>query len=230
VSLDPSDPSRPTLLVATRSADKLREIRDILGDCGVGIVSLDECGVDVDPDEDAVEGFDSFAANAIAKARHFCARTGLATVADDSGIVVPALAGRPGVLSRRFAETRGITPPDGQRDATNLAFLLEEMSALEGADRRAYYACVAALAVPMAAGDAAAFAEPAVRVFSGTCEGLVADRPVGNGGFGYDPAFLVPSLGITFGEAPAAVKHRLSHRAHAFRALASCLPAALRTS
>lgn len=220
-------PAGPTLLVATRSPDKLREIREILGDCGASVVSLDEHGVDWIPAEEAVEQFDSFAANAVAKALHFCERTGMPTVADDSGLVVPALDGRPGVLSKRYAETRGVTPPDGDRDATNLALLLDEMAGLQDGDRRAYYACVAALAVPPRLAPTRDPDAIALRVFTGTCEGLIAQAPRGTGGFGYDPIFLLPDAGFTFAEVPASVKHRLSHRARAFRALASCLPAAL---
>ena len=220
------DPAEPRLLVATRSADKLGEIRHILGECGAGVLSLDEQGVERIAEEDAIERFDSFAANAVAKATHFCDRTGMPTVADDSGIVVPALGGRPGVLSKRYAESRGVTPSETERDATNLALLLDEMADLHGDDRRAYYACVAALAVPARhrPPDGRAII---LRIFTGTCEGVIAPAPRGSGGFGYDPIFQLPDTGVTFGEAPASLKHRLSHRARAFRALASCLPAAL---
>lgn len=221
------DPAEPRLLVATRSSHKLDEIRHILGDCGASVVSLDEQGVDRITAEDAVERFDSFAANAVAKAVHFCGRTGMPTVADDSGIVVPALGGRPGVHSKRYAESRGVTPSDDERDATNLALLLDEMADLRGDDRRAYYACVAALSVPARHRSAPDGPSIALRIFTGTCEGVIALAPAGSGGFGYDPIFHVPEAGLTFGEAPASLKHRLSHRARAFRALASCLPTAL---
>lgn len=212
-----------TLLVATRSAHKLEEIRTILGDCGVRLVSLEDADVPEDPAEDAIEVHDTFAANALAKAVWFCERTALPTVSDDSGIVVPALGGRPGVLSRRFAETLGVTPSEAERDATNTRLLLEQAAALDGAARRAWYACVAALALP--------HAEPgrvrATRIFVGTCAGELARAPAGSGGFGYDPVFRVPELDATFAQVDPAVKHRLSHRARAFRALASVLPAAL---
>lgn len=222
-----SDRTAPKLLVATRSAHKLREIRDLLRDCGAPVLSPEEHGVEPIPEEDAVEEFDSFAANAIAKAVHFCQRTGMPTVADDSGIVVPALGGRPGVLSRRFAESRGVVPREDERDDTNIRLLLEEMAPLDDDDRRAYFACVAALAVPRAAAPDRPAPPIALRIFAGTCQGVVTRAPRGTGGFGYDPVFLVPHLGLTFGEAPAPAKARLSHRARAFRALASCLPAAI---
>ena len=215
---------KPTLVVATRSAHKLAEIRDILGDCGADMLSLTDLGIEPDPDEDRIECFDTFAGNAVAKAAWFCERTGRPTVADDSGIVVPALGGRPGVLSRRFAETLGVHPTDAERDGTNLRLLLEQAAPLRGDERRAYYACVAALALP-GKGDPGHVDR--MRIFTGTCDGLLTDRPRGTGGFGYDPIFLVPELGRTFGEADPHTKHQLSHRARAFRALASVLPKGL---
>lgn len=215
---------QPTLLVATRSAHKLEEIRAILGDCGARVLSLDDAAIPEDAAEDAIEAYDTFAANALAKAAWFCERSGLPTVADDSGIVVPALGGRPGVLSRRYAETLGVTPTDSERDAVNTRLLLEQAAQLEGSDRRAWYACVAALALPPR--DTARPRPP--RIFVGTCDGELARTPAGSGGFGYDPIFRVPDLDATFAQVDAATKHRLSHRARAFRALASSLPAAVR--
>ena len=214
---------RPTLLVATRSNHKLGEIRAILGDCGAHVISLDEAGVPFDPAEESIEAFDTFAENALAKAHWFSTRSNLPTVADDSGIVVPALGGRPGVLSRRFAETLGIFPPEAERDAINTRLLLEQSALLQGAERRAWYACVAALALPPV--DQGPARPP--RIFVGTCEGQLAPEPAGAAGFGYDPIFLVPELGATFAQVDPDVKHRLSHRARAFRALASVLPDAI---
>jgi XTP/dITP diphosphohydrolase len=214
----------PRLLVATRSAHKLREIRAILGDCGADLVSLVDVDVTEDPAEEHIECFDSFAGNAIAKAAWFCERTALPTVADDSGIVVPALDGRPGVLSRRFAETLGARPAESERDETNTRLLLEQATPLRGPARRAYYACVAALALP---DPGAAGRVRSMSIFTGTCEGSLADAPSGTGGFGYDPIFVVPELEVTFGQVDEETKHRLSHRARAFRALATVLPAAL---
>ena len=215
---------QPTLLVATRSAHKLEEIRAILGDCGADVVSLEDAGIPVDPAEDTIEAWDTFAENAIAKATWFCERSGLPTVADDSGIVVPALGGRPGVLSRRFAETLGVKPAEAERDAVNTRLLLEQTASFADAQRRAWYACVAALALPHADKGRVR----ATRIFVGTCEGEIARAAAGDGGFGYDPVFRVPELDATFAQVDPAVKHRLSHRARAFRALASTLPAALR--
>ena len=215
---------QPALLVATRSVHKLDEIRAILGDCGVRILSLDDASVPHHHAEEAIEAFDTFAANALAKAAWFCERTGLPTVADDSGIVVPALGGRPGVLSRRFAETLGVKPEEAERDGTNTRLLLEQAAALEGSERRAWYACVAALALPHVETGRVG----GTRIFVGTCNGELAHEPIGSGGFGYDPIFYVPELDATFAQVDATLKHRISHRARAFRALASTLPAALR--
>ena len=214
----------PRLLVATRSDHKLREIRAILGECGVELVSPADVGVAEDPAEERIECFDSFAGNAIAKAAWFCERTGLPTVADDSGIVVPALDGRPGVLSKRFAETLGVQPAEAERDATNTRLLLEQAAALRDDERRAYYACVAALAFPH---PEEAARVGSMRIFTGTCEGRLSDAPRGAGGFGYDPVFYVPELDATFGQVDDVTKHRFSHRARAFRALASVLPGAI---
>jgi XTP/dITP diphosphohydrolase len=214
----------PRLLVATRSDHKLREIRAILGDCGAELVSLTDIGLPEDPEEDRIECFDSFAGNAIAKAAWFAERSRLPTVADDSGIVVPALGGAPGVRSKRYAETLGVPTDDAIRDETNTRLLLQQAASLEGEERRAYYACVAALALP----------DPddpgrvrGMRLFTGTCAGRLAHAPAGSGGFGYDPIFLLPELGVTFGQAGDETKHRYSHRARAFRALGSVLPGAL---
>ena len=215
----------PLLLLATRSTHKLRDIREIMGDCGAELVSLDDRGLEEQPEEEGIEAFDSFAANAIAKATWFCDRSGLATVADDSGIVVPALDGAPGVRSRRYAESVGVTPNEHERDAVNTSLLLERARSLEDDERRAYYACVAALALPAPAdGDGT---RPRIHLFAGTCEGRIAHAARGQGGFGYDPVFLLPERGLTFGELEPALKHRLSHRARAFRALAAALPAFL---
>lgn len=212
------------LVVASRNADKVREIEALLRPFRVRVLGLDTL-LDPSPEEDDVEAFDTFAANARAKARFFARRLGRPVAADDSGIVVPALDGAPGVQSKFFAEQCGWTAapePDPasrtfaetERDRFNNRLLLERLAGTEGETRRAYYACVAAYAEPDGAREV---------MTAGTCSGLVADRERGTGGFGYDPLFLVPSLGATFGEADAAAKERLSHRARAFRALASAL-------
>lgn len=209
------------LLVATRSPDKLREIREILRPGAATLLTLDDAGVPADPTEDGIEAYDSFAENALAKATYFAGRTGMVTLADDSGIVVPALGGRPGVLSKRFAETLGVVPAPGERDASNLKLLLAQAADLGPHDRAAYYACAAALVGPNGPRG------PRQAVFTGTLRGELALEPAGDGGFGYDPIFFVPSLGRTLAQIEPAAKHAISHRAHAFRALQTALANAL---
>ena len=193
-----------TVLLATRSAGKLRELSPLLAELGLEARTLGGAGIAEDPGEAAVEAFDSFEANALAKARHFHLRSGLPTVADDSGLAVDALGGRPGVHSKRWCGRDGLVGP--ALDEANNAALL---AALAGErDRRAHYVCVAAYV------DGAS--ELLVR---GETHGVIARTPRGVGGFGYDPVFVSDELGCSFGEAPFEDKQRVSHRARAFRAL-----------
>lgn len=189
------------LLVATRNPGKVREIREILaGFPTIALVGLDDVGLAESPEEDALEVFDTFEANALAKARYFAAKAGRLTLADDSGICVDALGGAPGVRSRRFAgaeDARGV----GQDQANN-AHLLRLLHGMPPERRTARYVCAAALAWP--GGED--------RVFTGTCDGVVLDAPRGGGGFGYDPLFWLPEEGMTFGELPPARKNQVSHR------------------
>jgi XTP/dITP diphosphohydrolase len=207
----------PRLLVATRSADKLREIRQILSSttdvAGIEIVSLDEIGVAEEPAEDDLEMGATFAENAVAKAVHFASRTGLVTLADDSGLCVDALAGAPGVLSKRYS---GRTDLRGAAlDRSNNELLLGEMAGRPPAERSARYVCAVAIAAPGAD----------TQTFEGRCEGVILDAPRGSGGFGYDPLFFLPAEDATFGELPPHRKNELSHRSAAVRAAA---PAARR--
>ncbi len=198
--------SRPYVL-ATRSTHKLAEIRQILAGCGATIITLDDANIDVTPDEDDIEVFDTFRANAIAKAKYFLARTGTPTIADDSGIMLDALGGRPGVRSRRFSER---TDLDGAPlDHANNMLAVEMLRDVAEERRTAHYMCVAALALPNG------------EIFTalGSCSGTFILQPRGNGGFGYDPHFSLDETARTFGELSAAEKHRFSHRARAFRAL-----------
>ncbi len=200
------------LLVATRSADKLAEIRTILAAVpALEVVGVDDLGLEVLPEEDDLEPWDTFEANAESKARHFFRRTGLPTVADDSGLVVDALGGQPGVHSRRFA------PGDSEgreRDRANNRHLVALLDDVPPAERTARYVCAVAL-VESEDGPA--------RHLRGTCEGRILTEERGTGGFGYDPLFFVPDLNRTFGEVSAAEKHTHSHRGRAFRALAELL-------
>ena len=201
------------LLVATRNPGKVRELRDILAAYpDIEIIGLEHLGVPESPEEDAVEAFETFEENALAKARYFAALTGALTLADDSGICVDALGGAPGVRSRRFAgevEARG-----EHQDEANNRHLLRLLADVPPEARTAQYVCAAALAGPPGWDD----------VFVGTCDGVVVDSPRGSGGFGYDPLFYLPDEGMTFGELPAERKREISHRARAVRAAAEALP------
>lgn len=198
----------PTVLVATRSPHKLVEIRELLGDLPVRFLSLEEAGVPETPAEadEEIEVHDSFAANALAKARHFHRRTGLATVADDSGLCVDALDGGPGVRTKRFAPEEAARRLG--RDEANNRHLLEVLEEVPGDERGAHYHCSAAVAT----GEESFTVE-------GKVHGRIAREPRGEGGFGYDPLFVPRGRGRTFGELPPSVKQEISHRSEAFRAL-----------
>ncbi len=204
----------PPLALATRSPDKLREIRQILTPQGFDIVSLSDLGVPIDPAEEALEVFLTFRENALAKAHHFAALTGRLTLADDSGLEVEALGGAPGVRSARYAGERAT-------DADNNAALLAALDALERdpmgqpvADRvyHARFRCVLALVDPYVRDG-----EPVV--VEGVCDGNITRTPRGSGGFGYDPLFHVKGTDKTMAELGADEKNRISHRAKAFEKL-----------
>ena len=202
------------LLLATRSGHKAREIQQLLPD-GVRLITLEEAGLAYDPAEEDVEAFDTFRENALAKARHFFARSGLPTIADDSGIVVHALGGEPGVRSKRFAARPGL---EGlELDLANNTQLLERLADTPDAQRTAHYACAAALV----------WRRGASLVALGTSSGTIVREPRGTGGFGYDPLFVPAGDDRTFAEMAADEKHRLSHRGRAFRALATSIGAML---
>ena len=197
-------------VLATRSAHKAAEVRQILARTRIELVTLDDAGVAFSPAEESIEAFDTFRANALAKAAYYASVSGMPALADDSGICVTALGGAPGVFSKRFS---GRTDLTGQAlDDANNAHLIARL-AQAGADRSAHYVCVAAVARPDGASCCAV----------GTVLGNIVEQPRGHGGFGYDPYFLLPSLNRTFGELDALEKHRHSHRARAFRALAVML-------
>lgn len=198
--------------MATRSAHKLAEIRAILaGVPALELVDLDGAGVPESEGEAHLERFDSFEANAVAKARYFAARSGLAALADDSGLVVDALGGEPGVRSRRFAGEDDLAPR--ARDRRNNEYLLERLRGTPLRERTARYVCVAAVAFP----------NGEVHTFRGVAEGLILDAPRGTGGFGYDPLFYDLESGRTFAELTAAEKNRRSHRGKALRAVTEFL-------
>ncbi len=200
------------LLLATRSAHKVQEIRTILsGIPRLTVLDLDDIGLEWRDEEEALEPFDTFEENARSKAEYFHTRTGLPTVADDSGLEVDALGGAPGVRSKRFAPVEGLT--GHKLDQANNNYLVERLGALELEKRTGQYVCVAALL---------GFASQMI-VTRGEARGLILTEPHGDGGFGYDPYFFEPNLDMTFAELHPDQKNELSHRGKAFRDLAIIL-------
>ena len=206
--------SRRRLLVATRSSHKLRELRELLDLHRTDLVSLDDLGLPDDPTEDGA----TFETNAAIKARFGVRRSGLPTLADDSGLEVDALGGGPGVRTRRYAG-------EGASDEDNNAKLLEALRGLPAGERGARYVCALVLALPEAAGGRRG---PRTLVTRGTCRGRIATEARGSGGFGYDPIFepaSEPPGGRTFGLWSPEEKHAISHRARAARRMAPRLVA-----
>jgi len=203
------------LLLATRSGDKAREIRQILQASGLAIElqTLDEARVHWDSEEERLERFDSFHANARSKAEYFARLTGLPVVADDSGLEVLSLGGTPGVRSKRFSPDAGRLAGK-ELDAANNAELLRRLRGADEKRRRACYVCVAVLLRAPGPGEEA---------FTGRCWGRILEEPRGTGGFGYDPLFFHEGLGKTFGQATAEEKHGVSHRGDAFGQVAKAL-------
>jgi XTP/dITP diphosphohydrolase len=190
------------LVLGTRNAKKRQEILEILGDLPLELRDLTAY-----PDApEVVEDGATFEENARKKARDLAQALGQWVLGEDSGLVVPALKGRPGVLSARYAGQQG-------DDAANNTKLRAELAPLPDDRRAAYYVCTAALADPQ--GEVRAVTE-------GRCHGVIVRDYRGSGGFGYDPLFLIPEYHRTFGELSPRVKHALSHRA---RALAQLRPA-----
>jgi len=206
----PRDRSR--IVIATRSAHKLRELRELLSLEQTDLVSLDELGVEGDPVEDG----ETFETNARIKARFAARATGLPALADDSGIEVDALGGRPGVRTRRYAG-------EDATDEQNNRKLLAALDGQPPQSRGARYVCVLAFAEPWPNGGA-----PRIVTARGTCRGRIAAASRGSGGFGYDPIFepeSEPPGGRTLGQWTAAAKNEISHRARAARRMAPKLAA-----
>jgi XTP/dITP diphosphohydrolase len=199
------------LLAATRSEGKQREIRRLLQGTSLEVVFPEDIGIYQAPAEDLLELGDSFLSNARAKAEYFSRKSGLPTVADDSGLEVFALGGEPGVRSRRWA---GVDGRPEEVDAANNALLLRRLIGANESRRRARYRCVLVYlshegAIP--------------KTFEGACGGRILEAPQGSEGFGYDPLFWSDDLGKSFGDASAEEKDGVSHRGKAFRALATSL-------
>jgi XTP/dITP diphosphohydrolase len=182
------------LLIATHNQGKLREYRALLADLPLTVVDLDAVGITHDIDETG----DTFAANAILKAEGYARLSGLWTWADDSGLEVDALDGRPGVYSARYGG-------HGLSDAQRYAVLLRELGPIDPARWTARFRCVVALADPAGA----------VHTVDDAVEGIITDQPRGDHGFGYDPIFYMPEQNATMAELAPEVKNALSHRGKA---------------
>jgi XTP/dITP diphosphohydrolase len=193
----------PRLVLGSRNKKKLKEMIELLGDLDFELTDLTPY-----PDAPEVEETaDTFLGNATLKATQLALALKEWVIGEDSGLVVPALNGAPGVYAARYAGKHG-------DDAANNAKLLRDMAALTGEERAAYYVSTAVLADPT--GQVIAATE-------GRCHGLIVTEPRGAGGFGYDPLFLVRDHGQTFGELPSEVKQSMSHRAQAFAKLRPAL-------
>lgn len=201
-----SGASKP-LVVATRNPGKLSELVPMIAGAGFTPLSLDAAGIVYRPEEESVEVFATFEENALAKARYYAGRVEEAgevwpVLADDSGLVVNALGGQPGVHSKRWGGDASLT--GAALDADNNARLV---AALAGAsDRHAKFVCVAAIAWPGGALTA-----------RGETAGMMLEAPRGEHGFGYDPLFLSDDLGVTLAEATVEEKSSVSHRARAVK-------------
>ena len=193
------------VVLATGNAGKQREFAALLAPLGIELVLQSILGI-----EPAEETGTTFEANALLKARHAAERSGLVALADDSGLEVDALGGRPGVYSARYAGPKAT-------DADNNALLARELEGIAPERRTARYRAV--LALVRSAGDAAPL------VAEGHWEGRIALQPAGSGGFGYDPWFIPEGHAVSSAQLPPDVKNALSHRGRALAALVGKLPA-----
>lgn len=182
----------PSLLLGTRNRGKVKEITSILEDSGWSFCSLQE----VEDIESPEENGETYADNAILKARFYAAATGQFALADDSGLEVEALGGAPGVLSARYAG-------ENASDADRRELLLSELANIGNKQRRARFVSVVAITDPDGR---------VLNVSEGICEGTIASAPRGTGGFGYDPLFVPDGYEQTFAELPSDLKNRISHR------------------
>lgn len=191
------------LVLASGNPGKLREIRAIMEPLGVVVLPAAELGFD----QEVAETGDTFEANALLKARAVCAALGRPALADDSGLAVEALGGAPGVYSARYAGEKA-------DDASNNQKLLEALARVPIERRQAAFVCVMACVRP----------DGAELTTEGRLTGVIAERPAGEGGFGYDPLFLIPGDGRTVAQLSAGEKNAISHRGRALARLAKLLP------
>lgn len=184
------------LVLASKNSHKLAEMQRILGKLGLEVVLESEVGVDVDVEETGT----TFEENALLKAKSVMEASGMAAIADDSGLMVDTLHGAPGVYSARYG---GL-----DSDEARTALLLKNMKDVPQEQRTARFVSAIACALP----------DGRVVTASGTCEGMILFEPRGNSGFGYDPVFYVPQLGMTFAQADADAKNAVSHRGKSLEA------------
>jgi XTP/dITP diphosphohydrolase len=184
----------PKLLLATANRHKQKEFKNLLQSIHYELVTPSELSID----EEVEEGGGSLEENATIKAKVFAARSGLLSLADDSGLEVDALDGAPGVFSSRYAG-------ENASDIDRVSFLLSKLKYIPQGKRQAKFRCVIAIASP----------QGKVELCVGECRGVIALYPSGKEGFGYDPVFYLPQLGKTMAELPLAQKNKISHRAKA---------------
>ncbi len=182
------------LLIATHNRGKLIEYKELLAGLPFNLVTLDDVGIRDDVEENGT----TFAENARLKAIEYAQRSGLLTLADDSGLEVDALGGEPGVYSKRYAG-------EGKSDADRYWFLLDKLKDVPQGQRTARFRCVIVIASP----------DGKLWQTDGTCEGEIAFEPRGTHGFGYDPVFQVTERGMRMAELPPEEKNKISHRARA---------------
>lgn len=190
------------LIFATGNQGKMREIREILGDCIPEILSMKEAGIEAD----IVEDGKTFEENALIKARAVSKAGNIMAMADDSGLVVDCMDGAPGIYSARFMGE------DTSYDIKN-NYIIEQAMKVQPEERTARFVCAIACVMP----------DGREWVVRGTVEGVINDRQAGENGFGYDPIFLVPELGVTTAQLPPEEKNAISHRGRALRAMRSLL-------
>ena len=196
-------------VLASNNSGKLREMRDILSELGIDIISQKDAGLDIDPEETGA----TFAENAMIKAKAACEASGLPAIADDSGLMTEALNGAPGVYSARYGGINGEKLPDEERNA----LLIKNLSAYDNKNAKfvSSIACV--------------FPDGRTVTAEGECHGVIIDAPRGENGFGYDPIFYIPGLHKTMAELTAAEKNGISHRGNALRKFADKLEKILET-
>ncbi|MBQ6713634.1 MAG: XTP/dITP diphosphatase [Selenomonadales bacterium] len=189
------------IVLATKNKGKIKEMRELLAPMNIEVLSL----ADFSPVDDAEENGATFAENAMLKARYYFAHTGTLCLADDSGLEVDALGGRPGVYSARYSG-------EDATDAANNAKVLREMEGIEKDKRTARFRCAMALV-----------GEGIELTTDGTCEGALLTEERGQGGFGYDPIFYVPKFDRTLAEMSSEEKNSISHRGAAVRKMADLI-------